>query len=411
MNDRRSVVSRFTLSFAVFLVVSIASASGDFAAPKAKKTVAPNLTFKTIDEAGEVELTAKINQYGFVMAVAVESSSNQSLNEACIDAMHRWTFSPAEKNGTPIPSTVSQLFVFNDGAISLARKGKEKTGFRAPKAIHRVPPSMSTELANVNGQVNFLVDLDNQGEVSQITLKSATHRELVGPAEEALKQWKFRPAEKNGVKVASTVVTPFKFEASDWSIEETRSRSYEIDLVDSRPSPIKKHEPVLPLALEKRKGDAWLLLYVDEHGYVATAETLKASDSELAKHAREAALDWKFKPAMKDGVPVASKVSVPFRFTGGLLLAERPVDKRPKAKRRVSPILPKGLSKSSGYVRVMLELDSRGNVLDARAKQSSRADLEGPTLEAAMKWKFSPAVRNGDPVPSTILIPFNFKSS
>ncbi len=372
-----------------------------------KETFAPSLDFASSNETGQVKLIAKVNKYGFVVDVDVSSSTNSALNQPSIDALHRWTFHPATKGGKNVASKVRQVFTFEIGAIAIGDVAA-KSRLEAPKVLRQISPRLSKRYSNITGQVNFLVNLDDQGELTQITLKNATHEELAAAAESALRKWKFQPASKRGEPIASTVVVPFIFYASDASRERTIRESRSLDLVDVQPKLTKRHEPTLPLSMEKETGDAWLHLYIDEHGYVAQADPLKSSNPSLAKYAQEAALQWKFDPAIKDGQPVASKTAVPFRFTGGLLLSEAPVDKNPELRHSPKPKVPSELADASGFVRVLLRLDEKGNVVGASARGSSREDLEALALEAVQSWKFNPAVREGLPVSSSVIVPFEF---
>ncbi len=45
------------------------------------------------------------------------------------------------------------------------------------------------------------------------------------------------------------------------------------------------------------------------------------------------------------------------------------------------------------------------------AKSASLAELEAPALEAAKKWKFKPALKNGTATASTVVVPFLFGRS
>jgi TonB family protein len=85
---------------------------------------------------------------------------------------------------------------------------------------------------------------------------------------------------------------------------------------DQAPEVINQEQPKYPaLALKAGlEGTVWTKLWVDENGKVFQVYVTK-SDAEIFEHAAiEAARQWRFKPAMTKGKPIATWVSIPFRF-------------------------------------------------------------------------------------------------
>ncbi len=374
-----------------------------------KYTVSPKLYQSKGNETGSVKIEAKINRFGQVTSARLVDATNEVLAQACLDAIVHWKFEPAKRKGESISSTIIQPFEFNPGTVSLSSKRDDFT--QTPRAYKRVSPKMDDRYANINGSLSFRVNLDSEGHIKNIALKETTHKELVGPTRLALEKWKFSPAMEQGEAVPSKVLVPFNFVPNPGTRQKTVKKALALNKVDTEPKLVAKHEPVLPVALERAQGEAWLLLYIDEYGYVAQADTLKSSSKEMSRLASKAVSQWKYKPATKNGRPVASKLAVPFRSRGGLLVAQQQADKNPKPIQKKSPKLPTNLSHINGYVRVLLELDEKGNVVTASAKESSHAELDGPAIEAAEKWKFRPAQKDGKPVASTLILPFVFGKS
>ncbi len=393
----------------VFLLSTQALYSGETSPAEPRYTVSPKLPAKLGDEKGYVRVEAKINRFGQVTSVRSISSSNNDLVDSCLDAMVRWKFEPAKKGGKPIASTVVQPFEFNIGTVSLAKKKDPFT--QAPHAYKRTAPKLEDRYLNINGNVSFRVSLNSEGGITNIALKESTHPELVEPTRQALEKWKFSPSIEQGKAVPSKVLVPFAFKASVQTRNKTVNNAYALNKVDVEPTIISKHEPILPVALEKEQGLAWLMLYIDEYGYVAQTDTLKSTSKEMSRLATAAVSQWKYKPAIKKGRNVPSKLAVPFRSQGGLLVSQLPADKRAKPIQKKSPKLPASLSDISGYVRVLLELDEKGNVVRASARESSHTQLDDLAIQAAEKWKFKPAQRDGEPVASSLILPFIFGKS
>lgn len=77
-----------------------------------------------------------------------------------------------------------------------------------PVPIAVVTPAISTEYAGSKVDLEFVVD--QTGKPSQLTVKSDTDETLAAAVLDAVKQWKFKPAERNGVPVPTKVALPVK---------------------------------------------------------------------------------------------------------------------------------------------------------------------------------------------------------
>ena len=90
----------------------------------------------------------------------------------------------------------------------------ETTGHpSAPRAIRRSEAKYPKELKKVkidgSALVSFVVEID--GSTSNVVATKATNKYFAIAAEEAVKKWKFKPAEWNGEAVAIHTKIPVKF--------------------------------------------------------------------------------------------------------------------------------------------------------------------------------------------------------
>ncbi len=69
------------------------------------------------------------------------------------------------------------------------------------------------------------------------------------------------------------------------------------------------------------------------------------------------------------------------------------------------------ISGVEGQVIVRVFVDERGNPVKVRVVKSTSSLLEGPVVEAVMRWKFSPATMSKQPVAAWITIPLKFKKN
>jgi TonB family protein len=88
----------------------------------------------------------------------------------------------------------------------------------------------------------------------------------------------------------------------------------------------------------------------------------------------------------------------------------RSLTEEPTVLSRTEPQYPLSAIRDSavGTVMVRLSIDERGNVKSAAAIKPVREDLAKSAVEAALKWKFSPARANGNPIESEVVLPIKF---
>ena len=84
---------------------------------------------------------------------------------------------------------------------------------RIPQAIYQVQPGYPYEMSRqgLGGEVRIRFVCDEEGRVRNPRVVSSTRREFERPAVEALRQWRFEPGIKNGVKVKVNMEQPMKF--------------------------------------------------------------------------------------------------------------------------------------------------------------------------------------------------------
>ncbi len=87
------------------------------------------------------------------------------------------------------------------------------------------------------------------------------------------------------------------------------------------------------------------------------------------------------------------------------------LDNDPQRVVAVAPVYPFQFKRDgiSGWVKLIIVIDERGRVINAKVESSSHREFERPGQEAVMQWRFEPGTRNGKPVKVRRLQPISFR--
>ncbi|HYQ87689.1 MAG TPA: energy transducer TonB [Bacteroidota bacterium] len=116
-------------------------------------------------------------------------------------------------------------------------------------------------------------------------------------------------------------VNPSAFQITDEFAIDTTLREKPVEPLgepsyDSAAKPVYIQRPDYPpiASSSTAQADVWVKAVVDSNGNVPYAYVEKSDSLMLNKAALEAAIQWKFKPAVWKGKPVRSWVVLPFKF-------------------------------------------------------------------------------------------------
>ncbi len=82
-----------------------------------------------------------------------------------------------------------------------------------PVPVKTPPPEYPSRMAKdgISGMVAIRVDIDENGAVTACSVSKSSNAEFDQPALNAVKNWKFKPAQKGGSPVKVSLVIPIKF--------------------------------------------------------------------------------------------------------------------------------------------------------------------------------------------------------
>lgn len=226
---------------------------------------------------------------------------------------------------------LSALFVL--GALSAARLFAGIEPFKIePTYVPRLSPVMEME-GITEGRLVVVIDVDETGKLTDTLVLGYTHRGLVRPCIEALKQWKITPARLDGKAVAAQAQLTINYSAEGVVISRTtmedidnrmqRAFGYRLETtavspnrLDAALKPLSQPTPLYAAEAEKQgvRGTVNVYFYVDETGAVRMPSVNADAHPYLSDAAVTAVRSWKFQPPTADGRPVMIAARQDFQF-------------------------------------------------------------------------------------------------
>ena len=172
-----------------------------------------------------------------------------------------------------------------------------------------------------NFSAKYLFLINENGKVDKIQIISSTSKNIDELLVDAVKDWKFNPAKKNGKNVKS--ISPWSFNpqlSSGEIISEGGDDIYFVS-VENMPEPIGGmyaiQSKIIYPEIAKRagiEGKVFIQAFIDETGNVANAKVIKGVGGGLDEAALEAVKQTKFTPGKQKGKSVKVQVTIPIIF-------------------------------------------------------------------------------------------------
>lgn len=273
--------------------------------PEPRNRIAPELPENLVGLSGEVTVFATIDPTGAIAHASIAKTTHEELNPFCLEAVKHWTFRPATDHGRPIASNVYIPFRFvgaNRAPTPAAKVELVDNDQLIP--VRQPAPALPDSLLAAGGEASVLMTINPQGYVVDAVIRSATNDELGQLARRTVLRWKFRPIVRRGVAVTARAVQPIKF--GEGSVAVTP--------VDQLPAVRHSVSPTLPKELEGASGFAHVVFEIDATGRVVDATITDCSHEAFRAAVLAVAKEWTFRPALRSGVAVQSRVSIPFVF-------------------------------------------------------------------------------------------------
>ncbi|WP_334319086.1 TonB family protein [Termitidicoccus mucosus] len=332
---------------------------------------------------------------------------------------------PAQADGKPVASRFLVAIIFNPAGASPKAADAEPRLLAVMPAFISQKRAAELRKAKQSAYIKVAIELDASGSLSSYALspKSSYAEPFKAEIDAALARWKFAPARKGGQPVAS-------------SLEALVLLIHENALVQSPstgtpPSVVHRDPPVYPRAMKKSGliGEVTISFVVDKKGDVTNPVVVRSNNPGFEEAAIEAVLKWKFKPGIKDGKPVNTRMQVPiiFHLDGGgrdLYEVDQPskkqIAKMPEGLRYDTPPEPRGVihpvypyalyadKAPRGSATLSMLIDPQGRVVMAKVLEATRPEFGESGRAAVEHFEFKPATLEGKPVAGVLKTEFNF---
>ena len=107
-----------------------------------------------------------------------------------------------------------------------------------------------------------------------------------------------------------------EFNLPEFEVSNLSSMIFELEDLDEIPRVISSVSPIYPDTMRRSglEGRVVILFIVDENGMVKNARVESSTNPAFSKPALDALRKWRFKPGVKDGRKVKTKVRQPMPF-------------------------------------------------------------------------------------------------
>lgn len=294
---------------------------------------------------GEVKIEFVIDVEGRVRNPFVVESNNPSFERPALDAVLKWKFEPARKEGHVVNTLAQQLLVFEldhgEGDVPW-RISKSKNQSELPPELRwdTAPVPVSTAFpvypfealkAEVKGKTQLRFVIGPNGTVVKAKVIQAPTPEMGLAVLAMIDVWRFTPAKKKDGTLAFATVSiehefnpygrgdvPVTYAARDLLrlLAKHPEKIIAANQLDRPLKPVSRRPPVYPLALEAtgQTGEAMIEILIDEAGDAQLPRIVSCSAPEFGYAAVQAVATWRFEPPKKNSKAVVTRVRVPLEF-------------------------------------------------------------------------------------------------
>ena len=198
--------------------------------------------------------------------------------------------------------------------------------------VKRLPPYLRPGLTGPEGQlrVEFIVEMDGFVRQARVLRPLGPGGELERETLAVVKEWTFRPAQKDGtaVRMAATMIVTLRRgpgrgatavygDATVEGVDDEFARDVPMTAPGLTPARVVKQiNPEYPKGVLREKLNGWVQLeaVITPEGVIGEIRIIQTSDSRFDQASLDAVRQWTLQAATKDGKPTASRVIFEIEF-------------------------------------------------------------------------------------------------
>jgi TonB family protein len=187
-----------------------------------------------------------------------------------------------------------------------------------PEVVEYTTPPLYSDDARrlrIEGVVVAQAHVGTDGRAQRASILKGLGHGLDQNALVALRQWRFLPAIRNGVPVATDVEVEIEFTLQQESLNELIANDMATQ-VGPGVTPPRAVVAVQPPPIPRARGTVVLDVVLLETGRPKIVRILKAVSPELDESAVRTFEAWRFSPATRDGIPVKVRMTAEVNFHG-----------------------------------------------------------------------------------------------
>lgn len=288
---------------------------------------------------GEVMVEFMVSATGEVQNPVVLRSNGPAFDDQAIEAVLKWKFRPATREGQPTAMKMQVPIIFeltgDVGGEAFQISGSDDQAKLPPELRYDTPAKIRGVMAavyphalrvdEVRGSAKAVMRIDRAGKVRAVEVVKADRPEFGLALTAALETFSFSPALREGTPVEFYLALEERFDgrmgddASERLMALEKKHPEEIvgmSRLDQPFRPLSQRAPLFPTAAGLGEtGEALIEILVDKEGRARLPRIVSASAPAFGYAAAQAVGVWRFEPPKMGGKPVVARVQVPVKFS------------------------------------------------------------------------------------------------